>query len=80
MGDALSFLPGFFLRQDICERVLEGRSPLMTDFDVVDETVAGGSHVRILSGEGELLAVGRAPAEDSDPVVRLERVLAPQRT
>lgn len=76
MGEALSFLPGFFLRDGVREKVLDGRSPVLDDFERIDEPAPEGSHVRILSSDGELIAIGRVPLGGAEPVVRLERVLA----
>ena len=76
MDEALSFLPGLFLREGVLGRVMDGRSPGLEDFERTDGPAAEGGLVRIISPDGELVAVGRAPAGGAEPVVRLERVLA----
>ncbi len=76
MADALSFLPGFFLKKGMRESVLHGRSPVLSDFEAFDDSPAGGGMVRILSSDGELLAVGKKPEDPEAASVKLERVLA----
>ncbi len=79
MEEALGFLPGLFLKDAALGGVLEGRSPNMEDFETVDDRVAQGGHVRVMSREGELVAIGIASSGVLEPVVRLERVLARRR-
>jgi tRNA pseudouridine55 synthase len=75
MGEALSFFPGLLLRDGARGSVLGGRSPVLEDFETPAGFVPAGETVRILSGDGELLAIGRAPSTPDDRVVKLERVL-----
>jgi tRNA pseudouridine55 synthase len=76
MGEALSFFPGLILKDGARGSVLSGRSPVLEDFDTPAGVVPAGKTVRILSADGELLAVGKAPSTPEDRVVKLERVLA----
>ncbi|MBN1504730.1 MAG: tRNA pseudouridine(55) synthase TruB [Candidatus Eisenbacteria bacterium] len=79
MEEALSFLPGLFLRKEAVVRVLDGRSPGLEDIEKTDGRASKGGRVRVMSPEGELLAIGTVPASEGEPVVRLERVLARRR-
>jgi tRNA pseudouridine55 synthase len=76
MEQALGFLPSFRLRAGEEQGVLWGRSPDLSRFESVDTEAGPNQNVRILSPQGELLAVGKTPSPEAEPVVRLERVLA----
>jgi len=76
MDEALIFLPAFTLRAGEEQGILHGRSPSLSQFEVLDTEVRPDENVRILSSQGELLAIGKTPLPEAEQVIRLERVLA----
>jgi len=76
LDEALGFLPGCVLREEAVGSVLDGRSPGLDDFEMMDERSAQGGCVRVMSRDGRLIAIGIAPGPGAEPVVKLERVLA----
>jgi len=76
LDEALGFLPGCFLRDEVVGSVLDGRSPRLDEFERMDERAAQGGRVRVMSRDGRLIAVGMVAAGGAESVVKLERVLA----
>ena len=73
--EALAALPACVLREGEEQGILYGQSPTLNQFEELDTEVGADQNVRILSSRGEVLAIGRTPLLEAEPVIRLERVL-----